>query len=72
MTDGEVKRGQIKEVKSCNARLAKNGVEGLAFGLGSDAEDILLLYPQAELVRDATALPRAFSSTLVRAISRLS
>jgi Mg-chelatase subunit ChlD len=72
MTDGEVKRGQIKEVKSCNARLAKNGVEVLAFGLGSDAEDISLLYPQAELVRDATALPRAFSSTLVRAIRRLS
>jgi Mg-chelatase subunit ChlD len=72
MTDGEVKRGQIKEVKSCNARLAKNGIEVLAFGLGSDATNISQMYPQAELVRDATALPRAFSNTLVRAINRVS
>jgi hypothetical protein len=72
MTDGEVKRGQIKEVKSCNERLARNGIEVLAFGLGSDAEDISLIYPQAELVRDATGLPHAFSNTLVRAVSRLS
>lgn len=72
MTDGELRRRQIEEVKRCNARLAKNGTEVLAFGLGRDAEDISLIYPEARLVPDAAVLPRAFSSTLVRAINRVS
>jgi len=72
MTDGDVKRGQVKAVKNCNSLLAKDGIEVLAFGLGSDATNISQMYPQAELVRDATALPRAFSNTLVRAINRVS
>jgi len=72
MTDGELRRRQIEEVKRCNARLAKNGTEVLAFGLGRDAENISRIYPQARLVPDAAALPRAFSSTLVRAINRVS
>jgi Mg-chelatase subunit ChlD len=72
MTDGEVRRRQIEEVKSCNARLAGDGIEVLAFGLGGDAENISLMYPQARLVPDATALPLAFSSALVRAINRVS
>jgi len=72
MTDGEVRRRQIEEVKSCNARLAGDGIEVLAFGLGGDAENISLMYPEARLVPDATALPLAFSSALVRAINRVS
>ena len=72
MTDGELRRRQIEEVKRCNARLAKNGTEVLALGLGRDAEDISLIYPEARLVPDAAVLPRAFSSTLVRAINRVS
>jgi hypothetical protein len=72
MTDGEVIRRQIESVKSCNSRFAREGIEVLAFGLGSDAENISQMYPQAELVPDATALPRAFSNTLVRAINRVS
>jgi Mg-chelatase subunit ChlD len=69
MTDGEVKRAQVEGVKSSKRRLAKDGIELLAFGLGSDAENISKLDPNGEFVPDATALPRAFSNALVRAIN---
>ena len=69
MTDGEVNTSQVEAVKHCNARLAKAGIEVLAFGLGSEAENIARMYPQAELLADATALPRAFSNALVRAVN---
>ena len=72
MTDGEVRTSHVEEVRNCNMRLAKDGIEVLAFGLGGEAENIARMYPQAELVPDATALPRAFSNALVRAINRLS
>ena len=72
MTDGEVRTSQIEDVRNCNMRLSKDGIEVLAFGLGGEAENIARMYPQAELFPDATALPRVFSNALVRAINRVS
>ena len=68
MTDGEIPEAQIQEVQEHNLRLARKEIQVLAFALGEKGDAIARIYPQAELVRDARALPRAFASTLVRAV----
>lgn len=68
MTDGEINENDARQVRACNSRLSQDGVELLAFGLGSEAHLIRHACPNAELVPDATALPHAFSKALVRAI----
>lgn len=68
MTDGDIPEEQVREVQERNNQLAGGDIKVLAFGLGSEGEAIARLYPQAEIVRDARALPRAFASTLVRAV----
>lgn len=69
MTDGEVTPSDARNIKACTARLAQNGVEVLAFGLGAGAKDIYRVYPQAELVPNANTLPAAFSKALIRTIN---
>jgi len=68
MTDGDIPESQMLEVQKRDKQLAGEDIKVLAFGLGNEGEAIARLYPQAELVRDARALPRAFASTLVRAV----
>ncbi len=72
MTDGEVSGSDAQEIRACNARLAQSGVELLAFGLGTEANNIFRVFQNAELVPDATALPNAFSKALIRAINSAS
>lgn len=69
MTDGEATPSDARDVRACNARLAQNGVEVLAFGLGAGAKNIFNVCADAELVPDAGALPGAFSRALIRAIN---
>ena len=69
MTDGEVSASDARDIRVCNARLAQNGVEVIAFGLGAGAKNIFRVYPDAELVPDAAALPAAFSKALIKAIN---
>jgi Mg-chelatase subunit ChlD len=68
MTDGDIPEEQVREVQERDKQLAGGDITVLAFGLGSEGEAISRLYPRAELVRDAEALPRAFANTLVRAV----
>lgn len=69
MTDGEVSNPEMNAVQTTNRQLAQHGIKVLAFGLGLEGAQIAQMYPEAELVPHAEALPEVFSRALVSEIS---
>ena len=72
MSDGKINRADAGQIGRQVAGITDQGIKFIPFGLGFEGEDIRRVFPEAELVRDAAALPSAFSRALVASIQEAS
>jgi uncharacterized protein YegL len=71
MTDGSVGEREKYAVKKLKHEAALDGITIMAFGVGQEGDDIAEMFPEAELINHAEALPEALSRSLVRAIAAM-
>ncbi len=72
MSDGKINRDEGREIRRQAVGITNQGIKLVPFGLGFEGEDIRTFFPEAELIRDASALPSAFSRALVASIQEAS
>jgi hypothetical protein len=72
MTDGEVSDKDREAVLRRLERLSQEDIRVVPFGLGLDSEQIIKLFPEAELVPEACEFPMALSRSLLRVLGQFS
>lgn len=68
MTDGHISDRDREDVVKRLALFSQENIRVVPFGLGTDSEDITEIFPEAELVPEASEFPMALSKSLLRVL----
>ncbi len=71
MTDGAVSQKDREDVVKRLTRFSQENIRVVPFGLGTDSEEITKIFPEAELVPEASEFPMALSKSLLRVLGEV-
>ena len=71
MTDGAVSQKDRDDVVKRLTRFSQENIRVVPFGLGTDSEEITKIFPEAELVPEASEFPMALSKSLLRVLGEV-